>query len=196
MAQLGLIGGTMGLFTGFSILSGIEIVYFASKFLFRRKSVCCKNKEESDVWCDIISKYFLFKPCYTLDQVSIETLYQISINSFTQEPKLVPTKIVQSRKSFRRMFLVTSEKVWNNHQQLRHALSVCTKQKQHSLSILVGGVHFWKLLLPNGRVQKVVDLQPIYFASLVDKHLLYHIFLFVLRDQQRKRKKINFLNYW
>ena len=27
--QLGLIGGTMGLFTGFSILSGVEIVYFA-----------------------------------------------------------------------------------------------------------------------------------------------------------------------
>ena len=48
VAQLGLIGGTMGLFTGFSILSGIEIVYFASKFLFRRKSTCCKNNEESD----------------------------------------------------------------------------------------------------------------------------------------------------
>ena len=27
-AQLGLIGGTMGLLTGFSILSGVEIVYF------------------------------------------------------------------------------------------------------------------------------------------------------------------------
>ena len=32
MAQLGLIGGTMGLFTGFSILSGIEILYFSAKF--------------------------------------------------------------------------------------------------------------------------------------------------------------------
>ena len=31
-AQLGLIGGTMGLLTGFSILSGVEIVYFAIKF--------------------------------------------------------------------------------------------------------------------------------------------------------------------
>ena len=30
-AQLGLIGGTMGLLTGFSILSGVEIVYFAIK---------------------------------------------------------------------------------------------------------------------------------------------------------------------
>ena len=30
--QLGLIGGTMGLFTGFSILSGVEIVYHAVKF--------------------------------------------------------------------------------------------------------------------------------------------------------------------
>ena len=117
------------------------------------------------------------------DSSSIETLYQISTNSFTHESKLLSPKIVQQRKSFCRMFLVTSEKVWNNHHQLRHLLSVCTKQKQHSLSILVGGVHFWKLLLPNGRVQKVVDLQPIYFASLVDKHLLYHIFLFVLRNQ-------------
>ena len=28
-AQLGVIGGTMGLLTGFSILSGVEIIYFA-----------------------------------------------------------------------------------------------------------------------------------------------------------------------
>ena len=31
-AQLGLIGGTMGLLTGFSILSGVEIVYFLLRF--------------------------------------------------------------------------------------------------------------------------------------------------------------------
>ena len=38
-AQLGLIGGTMGLLTGFSILSGVEIVYFAIKlFLSLRMS--------------------------------------------------------------------------------------------------------------------------------------------------------------
>ena len=48
-ALLGLVGGTMGLFTGFSILSGIEIVYFASKFLYRSKVICRKNTEESDV---------------------------------------------------------------------------------------------------------------------------------------------------
>ena len=30
-AQLGLIGGTMGLLTGFSILSGVEILYFCMK---------------------------------------------------------------------------------------------------------------------------------------------------------------------
>ena len=30
------VGGTLGLFTGFSILSGIEIIYFLGKFLFRR----------------------------------------------------------------------------------------------------------------------------------------------------------------
>ena len=32
-AQLGLIGGTMGLLTGFSVLSGVEIVYYGVKFL-------------------------------------------------------------------------------------------------------------------------------------------------------------------
>ena len=31
-AQLGLIGGTMGLLTGFSILSGVEIIYFVLRF--------------------------------------------------------------------------------------------------------------------------------------------------------------------
>ena len=31
-AQLGLIGGTMGLLTGFSILSTVEIVYFLIRF--------------------------------------------------------------------------------------------------------------------------------------------------------------------
>ena len=30
-AQLGLIGGTMGLLTGFSILSGVEIIYYVIK---------------------------------------------------------------------------------------------------------------------------------------------------------------------
>ena len=28
------IGGTMGLFTGFSIISGVEFLYFAGKFTF------------------------------------------------------------------------------------------------------------------------------------------------------------------
>ena len=32
-AQLGLIGGTMGFLTGFSILSGVEIVYFLIKLI-------------------------------------------------------------------------------------------------------------------------------------------------------------------
>ena len=37
---LSLIGGTMGLLTGFSILSGVEIVYFLIKLLISfRKSV-------------------------------------------------------------------------------------------------------------------------------------------------------------
>ena len=33
-AQLGLIGGTMGLLLGFSILSGVEIIYFVGKFFY------------------------------------------------------------------------------------------------------------------------------------------------------------------
>ena len=37
-AQLGLIGGTMGLFTGFSILSGIEIIYFLLKLFWSKLS--------------------------------------------------------------------------------------------------------------------------------------------------------------
>ena len=32
-AQLGLIGGTMGLLTGFSILSGVEIIYYLFRFV-------------------------------------------------------------------------------------------------------------------------------------------------------------------
>ena len=31
--MVGVIGGTMGLFTGFSILSGVEIFYYALKFI-------------------------------------------------------------------------------------------------------------------------------------------------------------------
>ena len=40
-AALGLIGGTMGLFTGFSILSGVEIIYF-----FLRHFMCFKTNKE------------------------------------------------------------------------------------------------------------------------------------------------------
>ena len=39
-AQLSLIGGTMGLLTGFSIISGVEIIFF----LFRLVSVQKSNK--------------------------------------------------------------------------------------------------------------------------------------------------------
>ena len=36
-AQLGLIGGTMGLLTGFSILSGVEIISYAVKLFMSMK---------------------------------------------------------------------------------------------------------------------------------------------------------------
>ena len=38
--MLSAIGGTMGLLTGFSIISGVEIIYFATKIIFS----CTKNK--------------------------------------------------------------------------------------------------------------------------------------------------------
>ena len=38
-AQLGLIGGTMGLLTGFSILSGVEILYYLAKFFMSLRFV-------------------------------------------------------------------------------------------------------------------------------------------------------------
>ena len=54
-AQLGLIGGTMGLFAGFSILSGVEIIYFACKFFMSMKITRAdltqkQNKVESDLY--------------------------------------------------------------------------------------------------------------------------------------------------
>ena len=49
-AQLGLIGGTMGLLTGFSILSGVEIIYFAIRFFaslrVRQADVASAAKEK------------------------------------------------------------------------------------------------------------------------------------------------------
>ena len=51
-SALGLIGGTMGLFTGFSILSGIEIFYFVLKFFFslrlKKEDVIVKNNKKKN----------------------------------------------------------------------------------------------------------------------------------------------------
>ena len=42
--QLSAIGGTMGLLTGFSIISGVEILYFAAKIVANTlKNVFSKN---------------------------------------------------------------------------------------------------------------------------------------------------------
>ena len=40
--MLSAIGGTMGLFTGFSIISGIEILYFAVKMILNTKGMKIK----------------------------------------------------------------------------------------------------------------------------------------------------------
>ena len=43
-AALGLIGGTMGLLTGFSIISAVEIVYFASKIILNEQEKFCGKR--------------------------------------------------------------------------------------------------------------------------------------------------------
>ena len=40
-AQVGLIGGTLGLFSGFSILSGVEIIYFLAKYCWAKSRAGC-----------------------------------------------------------------------------------------------------------------------------------------------------------
>ena len=45
--KLSVIGGTMGLFTGFSLISGVEIVYFILKAIF---GICkSRNKSTSNI---------------------------------------------------------------------------------------------------------------------------------------------------
>ena len=44
-AQLGVIGGTMGLLTGFSILSGVEIIYHVIRFFVSLKNTRADNKK-------------------------------------------------------------------------------------------------------------------------------------------------------
>ena len=44
-AQLSLIGGTMGLLTGFSIISGVEIIYFLAKAFFGMIALNVEKKE-------------------------------------------------------------------------------------------------------------------------------------------------------
>ena len=64
--QLSAIGGTMGLFTGFSILSVVEIVYFTMKFCSsfmscKKKSTCYFSKKSSSVWISYKYKKHFFK---------------------------------------------------------------------------------------------------------------------------------------
>ena len=45
---LSLIGGTMGLFTGFSIISGIEIIWFILKLIYSNVTRCRKFESKED----------------------------------------------------------------------------------------------------------------------------------------------------
>ena len=47
-AQLSLIGGTMGLFSGFSIISGIEIIFFLAKFFYKSMARCKEMISKKD----------------------------------------------------------------------------------------------------------------------------------------------------
>ena len=40
--MLSAIGGTMGLLTGFSLISAVEIGYFAARIIWKRKENCSK----------------------------------------------------------------------------------------------------------------------------------------------------------
>ena len=42
-AQLGVIGGTMGLLTGFSIISGIEIIFFMFRSFLKKNCILTVN---------------------------------------------------------------------------------------------------------------------------------------------------------
>ena len=63
-AQLGLIGGTMGLLTGFSILSGVEIVFYLLRYLglslttLRSQSsgFSCHSRLKDLRWCLLLAK--------------------------------------------------------------------------------------------------------------------------------------------
>ena len=46
-AQLGLIGGTMGLLTGFSIISGVEIVFFIFRSILSVHSSLFRDRKSS-----------------------------------------------------------------------------------------------------------------------------------------------------
>jgi len=50
--MVGVVGGTFGLFTGFSILSGVEIIYYSIKFLFSVTSLQVKldKKNSKKTW--------------------------------------------------------------------------------------------------------------------------------------------------
>ena len=53
-SSVGLVGGTMGLFTGFSILSGVETIYFMAKLVCawiakKRSKKCKKDKNDQQI---------------------------------------------------------------------------------------------------------------------------------------------------
>ena len=74
-AQLGLIGGTMGLLTGFSILSGVEIIYYAIRFFaslrvkHNRRDICQKQRlyKMNQLWV----KFSMVKKCLVQFQIML-----------------------------------------------------------------------------------------------------------------------------
>ena len=58
--MLSAIGGTMGLLTGFSIISAVEVVYFSLKIflrLFKRKEWTNQERKEDECFLSLLNKY-------------------------------------------------------------------------------------------------------------------------------------------
>ena len=73
---LGEIGGTMGLLTGFSIITAVEIVYFTSKIILGLFKISIPFKK--NYWCKILKLFKLH--CYLAHCTSEEIYKYLKIN--------------------------------------------------------------------------------------------------------------------
>ena len=74
--MLSAIGGTMGLLTGFSIISGVEIVYFVGKFIFK---LAFRNEAWINAYFIILNVLFFPGCSYVVIKINLSTLWFSSI---------------------------------------------------------------------------------------------------------------------